>query len=66
MEQFRTRQTQNQTPGSGDDTPDAPGGGGLMGQAQGYADVARKARENCQQGRAAEKELQKRRNRSGQ
>lgn len=66
MEQFRTRQTHNQTPGSGDDTPASPGGAGLMGQAQGYANVARQARENCQHGHAAEQELHKRRNRSGQ
>jgi hypothetical protein len=37
-----------------------------MQQARGYGNVARRSRENCQQGQAAEQELHKRRNRSGE
>ena len=66
MEQQRTRQrTQDPVGGSGD-APAAPGGANLMQQARGYGNVARRSRENCQQGHAAEQELHKRRNRSGQ
>ena len=41
-------------------------GAGLANQTKRYGDLARKARENCQTGQAAEQELQKRRNRSGE
>lgn len=66
MEQFRTRQTQTNAGGPSDNTPAAPAGASLMGQARGHANVARMARDNCQQGVAAEHELHNRRNRSGQ
>ena len=66
MEQQRTRQRiQDPVAGSGD-APVAPGGAGLMQQARGYGNVARRSRQNCQQGHAAEQELHKRRNRSGE
>jgi hypothetical protein len=65
MEQQRTRQ-RTQDPVGGGDAPAAPGGASLMQQARGYGNVARQSRENCQQGHAAEQELHKRRNRSGE
>jgi hypothetical protein len=66
MEQQLTRQTTRNSGSPGDETPSAPGGAGLANQAKKYGNVARKSRENCQTGQAAEQELQKRRNRSGQ
>ena len=67
MEQQLTRQATRNTGGNpGDETPPAPGGAGLANQAKKYGNVARKSRENCQTGQAAEQELHKRRNRSGQ
>ena len=64
MEQFRRRQTQTNLPA--DDTPAAPAGENLLEQARAYANVARMAGDNCQQGREAEQDLHNRRNRSGE
>jgi hypothetical protein len=55
-------------------TPSAPqnvqappaGNGALQQQANKFAEVARRARENCDKGAQAEKTLQARRNRGGQ
>jgi hypothetical protein len=38
----------------------------LLAQAQGYAQVARQAYDECERGADAERELDRRRNRSGQ
>jgi hypothetical protein len=68
METHRTRQTTHDpasTP-QGQEPPPAPGGSSLARRSHAYTDVARRASENCQHGHAAEQELQKRRNRSGQ
>lgn len=62
----RTHQRKTPAPGSGGDTPPEPGGAGLVKQSSKYGSVARKSRENCRKGKAAEQELRKRRNRSGQ
>lgn len=62
----RTRQRQQPASGPGDDAPPPPGGAGLLRQSGKYGNVARKSRENCQKGKAAEQQLRKRRNRSGQ
>lgn len=40
--------------------------GDLRQQAASYANIARQARDDCQRGADAEKELERRRNRSGQ
>ena len=66
MEQFRRRQTFNQTPGSSDEAPPALGSSGLLGQARGFAKVAREARDNCQQHHSAEEQVRRRRNQSGE
>ncbi len=67
MERQMTRETTRSAGGGpAEDGPVAPGGAGLANQAKRYGNVARKSRENCQTGQAAEQELQKRRNRSGQ
>jgi hypothetical protein len=66
METQRIRQTMQNAAQQGADSPAAPGGASLAQQSRGYAGVARRARENCQHGQAAEQELHKRRNRSGQ
>lgn len=50
-------------PGSG---PEDGGPNKLMQQAEGHANAARRARENCKTGAEAEQELQRRRNTSGQ
>ena len=42
------------------------GGNSLANQAAAYAQVAREALENCERGIDAERELHRRRNRSGQ
>jgi hypothetical protein len=55
-------------------TPEAPhnaqappaAGGGTQQQANKFAEIARRARENCDKGADAEKMLQARRNRGGQ
>lgn len=66
MENQRTRQLTPKPAAVGGEAPVGPGGSNLAQQARQYADVARRARENCQHGHAAEVELHKRRNRSGQ
>jgi hypothetical protein len=65
MEKQRTRQS-NEPPAAAAEGPAPPGGSSLAQQAHGYAEAARRARAQCQQGQAAEQELHKRRNRSGQ
>ena len=64
MEQQKTHQ--KTSPPSTEDMPPQPEGGGLLRQAKGYGDAARRARENCSRDEAAEKELMRRRNKSGQ
>lgn len=66
MEHQQTQQRKQHPPTSQGDAPAAPGGAGLLQQSQGYANAARRAREKCQRGHAAEEELRNRRNRSGQ
>jgi hypothetical protein len=68
MESHRIRQTPQepaQTPTGGEAPPDL-GGSSLARRSRAYADVARRASEQCQHGHAAEQELKKRVNRSGQ
>ena len=67
MHQQRQR-TQNMMnpPEDASDTGTPTGNSSLLRQAQQYAEVARQAREACQQGTKAEEELQRRRNLSGQ
>ena len=66
MEQHQTQQRKKHSPEVSADAPSEPGGSNLAAQASGYANAARRARENCQHGHAAEQELRNRRNRSGQ
>ncbi len=66
MERQQTRQTTQRPAETDADSAAAPGGSNLVDQARGYANTARRARENCQRGHAAERELRNRRNRSGQ
>jgi hypothetical protein len=65
-QQQQTHQAQQTVSNPSDDTTPRPGGGGLLEQAQGYANAARRARENCKNGEDAEQELLRRRNQSGQ
>ncbi|HUG92610.1 MAG TPA: hypothetical protein VML55_17350 [Planctomycetaceae bacterium] len=44
----------------------SPAAGGLLQQAQAFAQVAREALDACHRGAEAERELHRRRNRSGQ
>jgi hypothetical protein len=68
METQRTRPTTHDPAraATGDEAPAGPGGSSLAQQARGYAEVARRAREKCQHGHAAEQELHQRRNPPGQ
>ena len=66
MEHQHARRQHRQTTPSEHDTPESPGGSSLIQQARAYADVARRARENCQNKHSAEQELHRRRNHSGQ
>ncbi len=52
-----------------DSSGDAPEGtetGGVLNMAQAFLDVARAAYDNCQHGKDATEELERRKNRSGQ
>ena len=65
MSQQKTREMTRQREVDGPDSdPFEENTGGLQQQAEAYARIAREARENCDQD--AERELQRRRNRSGQ
>lgn len=66
MEMQRLRQITDMSTHPGAETSASPGGSNLAEQARKYAEVARRARDQCQQGVAAEQELQNRRNRSGE
>lgn len=58
----RTRQTGP----AGDPEEGAAAGSPLLEQAQGFAQAARDAMNDCQRGEEAVREMQRRRNRSGQ
>ena len=68
METHRIRQTTHEPTAAppGQEAPPEPGGSSLARRSRAYADVARRASEQCQHGHAAEQELRKRVNRSGQ
>jgi hypothetical protein len=66
MELQRQHPTTERTVPAGSQSVERPGGANLAEQARKYAEVARRAREQCQSGRTAEEELLNRRNRSGQ
>lgn len=66
MQSQQTRSRAKATAGSGGDPPASPGGSSLAQQARRFAEVARAAYANCDHGAAAEQELSRRRNRSGQ
>jgi hypothetical protein len=67
MQQFQHRPSPTRAQFTETTGPIAAGGsGGLSQQASQYANVARHARDECHKGQQAEKELQRRRNKSGQ
>lgn len=67
LQRTRTHASQNSTSPAADDPLESGAGpGNLQQQAAAFAQIAREAREACQQGADAERTLEARRNRSGQ
>ncbi len=63
----RTRTRENPSPVEGTEAgPAASGGSDLVKQAEAYGNVPRQAHEDCEKGERAAKELENRRNASGQ
>ncbi len=66
-DQTLVRPVEQAPPTAGPVVPEeASGAGAILQRASAWRDVARQARQNCQRGAEAEKELQRRRNSSGQ
>jgi hypothetical protein len=66
MSWLRTRTNDSQDVRQAADEGPGEGGGGLLEQAAAFAAVAREAHADCEKGKAAEQQLLRRRNRSGQ
>jgi len=62
----RTRTREKPAPPQEAPAPETPGGSDLLQQAAAYGKLAREAREDCEKGALAAKELENRRNASGQ